>query len=175
MASEENEDYTVEVGYVLGPRGDEGAVVVEPLTDVPDRFYNLQQVWLRPRVGPGHLCRVLEVIDQTSRGHLVIRIAGVDSREAAGKLRGAVLCVRPQDSPPLPEGLFYVHQILGLDVVTKDGRCLGRVEEILRTGANDVYVVGKYLVPAVRQVVVEIDLKASRIVIDPLPGLLSQE
>jgi ribosomal 30S subunit maturation factor RimM len=49
------------------------------------------------------------------------------------------------------------------------------VEEILRTGANDVYVVGKYLVPAVRQVVVEIDLKASRIVIDPLPGLLSQE
>ncbi|MGD9518656.1 MAG: ribosome maturation factor RimM, partial [Armatimonadota bacterium] len=63
----------------------------------------------------------------------------------------------------------------GLEVVTIVGRNLGRVEEILPTGAIDVYVVGEYLIPAVKQVVVNVDLEAGRITIDPIPGLLQSE
>lgn len=175
MGSEPGKEYGVEVGYVLGPRGSEGAVVVQVLSDVPDRFLALEHVWVQPRNGPGWLRRITQIVEKTSRGHLVILIEGVDTREQAEALRGASLKVRTEDSPPLPEGLFYVHQILGLEVVTIDGRNLGRVEEILPTGANDVYVVGEYLIPAVKQVVVNVDLEAGRITIDPIPGLLQSE
>lgn len=179
MVSPAEDEYGVEVGYVLGPRGDEGAVVVEPLSDVPGRLAQLDQAWLQPRSGPGRLRAVAEVPAETPRGpgssgHLVMRIEGVTTREQAERLRGAVLKVRAEDSPPLPPGLFYVHQIIGLEVVTTDGRSLGRVDQVVPTGANDVYRVGDYLIPAIRQVIVEINLAEGRITIDPMPGLLDR-
>jgi len=169
------EEYDVEIGYVLGPRGEEGAVVVQSLSDAPRRLAELRQAWLQPRVGAGYLCRILEVLGSTNQGHLVMRIEGVTTAEAADKLRGAVLRGRAQDSPPLPEGTYYVHQILGLEVFTTDGRRIGVIEEIVPTGANDCYRVGECLIPAVKQVVVEVDLEAGRMIIEPLPGLLDGE
>ncbi len=181
MDNQAEDEYGVEVGYVLGPRGDEGAVVVEPLSDVPGRLAQLGQAWLQPRGGAGRLCRIVEVLAATSQRpgsgseHLVMRIEGVNTREQADRLRGAALKVRAEDSPPLPPGLFYVHQIIGLEVVTTDGRSLGRVERVVPTGANDVYEVGGYLIPAIKQVIVEINLAEGRITIDPMPGLLDQD
>jgi 16S rRNA processing protein RimM len=79
----------------------------------------------------------------------------------------------------LPRGQFFWHQIIGLTVETADGRQLGRVEDVLRTGANDVYVVrgdlGEVLVPAIAPVVKRIDPDGGRLVVELIPGMLPRE
>lgn len=175
MDSDLEEQYDVEIAYVLGPRGKDGAVVVEVLSGDPQRFSTVEQVFVRPKRGRGVLRRVLEVVETTARGHLVIRIEGVETREMADRLRGAALCARAEDSPPLRPGEYYVHQLLGLEVVTTDGQVLGRVEEVIPTSAHDVYVVGEYLIPAVSHVVVDIDLEAGRMTVEPIPGMLDEQ
>ncbi len=108
--------------------------------------------------------------------HLVVKLAGIDDRTAAGALRGADLEVPEADLPPTPEGTYYEFQLIGLAAVTPAGQALGTVSEVLATGANDVYVVrgeggGEVLVPAIRDVVIGVDLGAGRMVVDLPEGL----
>ncbi len=80
-----------------------------------------------------------------------------------------------EDAVPLEEGEYYEHQVVGLAVVEQDGTPLGKVREILSTGANDVYIVvgpeGELLLPAIEPVILEIDLQAGRMVVEVLEGL----
>ena len=105
----------------------------------------------------------------------VVQLVGVNSAEAAAALRGALLYV-PTEQAVRPRGQHFWHEIEGLRVETEDGRGLGIVTEVMRTGANDVYVVdgagGELLIPAIADVVREIDVRAGRIVVRLLPGLL---
>ncbi len=172
---ERQDEYEVEIAFVLAPAGEEGAVVVDVQSEDPSRMAQIQQVYVRPRRGEGWLARVQEVSEPSRKGTVTVKLEGVYTRQAAEQLRGAVLCIRAEESPPLPEGEYYLHQIIGLTLVTTDGRVLGQVEEVIRTGANDVYVAGEYLIPAISQVVREIDLAAGRIVIEPMPGMIEDE
>ena len=92
-----------------------------------------------------------------------MRLVGVETAEAAAALRGE----------------YYLHEIVGLAVEAEDGRALGQIQEVLRTGANDVYVVagplGELLIPAIADVVRSIDVTAGRVIVRPLPGLLPGE
>jgi len=97
---------------------------------------------------------------------------GYADRTTAKSLIGAHVLIPPHQSPPLPEGEYYEWQLIGLRVTTTDGRDLGAVEEILRTGANDVYVTSQCLVPATAEVIKDIDLDSGTMLIEPLPGLL---
>lgn len=105
-----------------------------------------------------------------------MRLVGVETIEAAAALRGEYLYVASADAARPPRGEFYLHEIVGLSVETEDGRPLGRIAEVLRTGANDVYVVagplGEVLVPAIEDVVRRIDPAGGRVVVRPLPGML---
>ena len=110
------------------------------------------------------------------RGALIISFEGINSREEAALLRRAVIEVQENNLPALPENKFYHRQIIGLIVVTPEGRKIGQITEIIETGSNDVYVVkgqGKeYLIPAIKDVVSCIDLRSGTITITPLKGLL---
>lgn len=111
------------------------------------------------------------------RGHVLLRLAGIDSREQAAALVGREVQGEAQRFPELPPGEYYWFQVLGLPVVhAGDGTLLGRLEEIWPTGAHDVYVVrqGKreVLLPAVEEVIQEIDLQAGRVLVWPPEGLL---
>jgi 16S rRNA processing protein RimM len=110
---------------------------------------------------------------------VVLKLAGVGDASAAAKLRNADLHVPIEEAVPLPDGQYYVHQIVGLEVWTDTGRLLGPVMEVLRTGSNDVYVVrsgkGELLLPAIDQVVKQVDLPERRIVVSLLPGLEDEE
>lgn len=110
----------------------------------------------------------------------VVRLDGVEDRAAAQALVNAQL-VRPAESlPSLPEGQYYCYQILGMEVETEGGERLGRVVRIFTAGENDVYEVlpegakrgGEILVPAIGDVIVSVDVKAKRMVIRPLEGML---
>jgi 16S rRNA processing protein RimM len=141
------------------------------------RYQALRRVFIRLPAEAGG-----EVVDREVAGArrfkdaILIRFAGCETSEAARSLVGGVIQVPESEVPPLPEGQFYHFELLGLKVFTVEGAYLGEVTEIFPTGSNDVYVVRdgprETLIPAIRDVVREIDLPGQRMVIDPLPGLL---
>lgn len=108
---------------------------------------------------------------------MVLKLAGIETRSQAEALRGAPLAVRREQAVALPPETYFWYQIIGLEVVDLDGRQLGRVAEVLRTGSNDVYVVRsgdrELLLPAIRDVVRAIDLDQGRMTVELLPGLES--
>lgn len=167
----------VTVGRVTAPQGIRGEVRVWPETDFPERFAERRDLYLE---GPEPRWLRVEGV-RFHKGFVLVKFAGCDDRDAAGALRGYRVQVPREALPPLPPGEFYHFQIVGLEVVTTDGRVLGRLVEILSTGANDVFVVrseaagaeaGEWLIPATREAVAEIDPAGGRLVVVPLPGLL---
>jgi 16S rRNA processing protein RimM len=154
---------------VRAPFGLLGEVTVEPLTDFPERFDPGARLW-----AAGREYRVYSA--RPHRGGLLVQLANVQSRESAGKLRGLLLEVPEETLAPLEEGQYYRFQIVGLEAFDAGGHSLGRIAEVLETGANDVYVVrnddGDLLVPAIDSAVREVDVAGGRIVLDPPQGLV---
>jgi 16S rRNA processing protein RimM len=167
---EPGEDWML-VGTVAAAHGVRGEVKVDLATDFPDRFKRLKTVY----VGDEH--RPMAVLGARRHGgRVALRLEGITDRDAAQSLRGAALSIPRAEAMPLPEGHYYYDQIIGLNAITTDGTSLGTVVEILSTGSNEVYVVrdeGRgVLIPAIRDVVREIDLAAGVLVVEPIEGLL---
>lgn len=158
------------IGRILAPRGLRGEVKVEILTDFPDRFALLDTVYL----GEEHTPYTLEQV-RRQKQLVLLKFAGLDTREAVEELRGLYVQIPIAQAMPLGPGEYYEHQILGLEVWTEQGRFLGRISEILVTGSNDVYVVSdggkELLLPALRDVVREVDLGQGRMLVRLLEGL----
>jgi 16S rRNA processing protein RimM len=155
----------VAVGRVLSPFGLKGELKVQSLTDNPRRFAPRSKLWLGQQ--PVTVLRSRE-----AQGYVYLTLKGFPDRDAIERFRHAIVQVPEADLPPLPEGEFYRFQLVGLTVVDTGGDPLGNVEEVLDTGANDVYRVrtrdGKeILLPALANVVISIDLEERRIVVDP--------
>ena len=164
----------VTIGLIRKPHGVAGYVKVEPLTDVPDRFKDLQWVWLEfPDGRREHMA--VEQYHMTHRDTM-LKLDSIDDPEAATRLRGAYIQVRSAEKAPLSEGQFYTFELVGSRVITEDGDEIGHVREILSMPANDVYVVdtprGEVLIPAIRDVVIGIDAEQKRVVIRLMPGLM---
>lgn len=164
----------VVIGVVTAPHGVGGEIRVLPTTDFPERFERLHEC----RLAAGDEVTTYKVrsVRQHRRFYL-IRLAGVDDREAAQALRQAKLVIRRDEVMPLPEGHYYVFDLEGIGVYTTRGEEVGVLVEVITGPANDVYVLRRAgrpdaLIPAVRQVVKAIDVRGRRMVIDPLPGLL---
>jgi len=165
----------VAIGEIGRPHGVRGEVRVTPLTDHPERFARLRECLLWDEARDRRLpCRI-----RTARAQgdaLVVALAGYDSPEAVRTLTGWLLAVPESEVLPAPEGHFYPWQLVGCRVLTEDGREIGSVLRIEGTGAQDLWVVGaagrEHLVPAVADIVREVDLDGRRIVIRPPEGLL---
>ncbi|MFQ5886205.1 MAG: ribosome maturation factor RimM [Anaerolineae bacterium] len=156
------------VGKVVAPWGTRGELKVAILTDFPDRFRDLKRVYLgdEPWTLEGH------------RRHgrwVILKLEGCADRNSAEKLRGELVQIPLEEAIPLSEDEYYIYQIVGLEVWTSEGEHLGRVSEVLFTGANEVYVVegerGEILVPAIEDVVKEVDLEGGRLIVEPLEGM----
>ena len=156
------------VGRILGPVGLQGGLRVEVSSDVPNRF------------APGSVFHIgdspyrVQDARTTAKG-LRIKLLGVTSHKAAMALSGQSVYVPEEEVPPPPEDTYYYYQVLGMRVITSGGEELGVVTDILSTGANDVYVVKgdarETLVPALADVVLEVDVPGQRMVVD-LPEVL---
>jgi 16S rRNA processing protein RimM len=107
---------------------------------------------------------------------LHLKLAGIDDRERAAEERGRYLQVPETALDPPGDDTYYWFQLIGLRVVTTAGEELGEITEIITTGSNEVFVVrgprGELLIPAIEDVVQEVDIPGNRILIDPIPGLL---
>jgi len=159
------------VGKIVAPWGVRGEVKVAMETGFPERFKRLRRVYL----GEKAISFVLEG-SRLHKGHALLKLRGCDDRDAAEKLSGQLVQIPIEEAMPLGEDEYYVYQIVGLDVWTTGGEHLGRVSEVLFTGANDVYVVqgerGEILIPAVEDVVLEVDLSGSRLTVELMEGLI---
>lgn len=167
----------VTIGAVTAPHGVRGEVRVMPLTDFPDRFFDLKRVFLL-QGATRHEYRV-EGVKSLSRGLFLLKLQGVDRREDAERLRRAEVQVPRAEAVPLPPGMYYVFDLVGARVVTVDGQELGLLKDVLTTAANDVYVVEdgdgrEVLIPAVSHVVLSIDVDRGEIIVDPPLGLLEE-
>ncbi|MCL6451862.1 MAG: ribosome maturation factor RimM [Acetobacteraceae bacterium] len=171
----------IAVGQVVAPHNPRGEVRVLPLTDFPERFLRTARVFVCPP-GGGEPVPLRVEAARLHRGMVLLKLEGCGDMAAAERLRGSMLKVPEEELVPLEPGRYYVFQIVGLEVFTASGQCLGRVEEVLQTGANDVYVVRgrrggrpvEVLLPALREVVRRVDLEAGRLVVELPPGLLGE-
>ncbi|MGD0112838.1 MAG: ribosome maturation factor RimM [Armatimonadota bacterium] len=157
------EPWDLVIGQVVAPFGIRGQVKVRPETDDPERFRLLKQVCLERAGGEQRMARI-ERVRVTLKG-VTVHFEGVRDRAQAEALRGAWVKIRQSMALPLPEGSFYRHQLIGIHAYTEDGRDLGEITEVIQTPGNDVYVTPHAMIPALRQVVKQIDLEAKRMVV----------
>lgn len=161
------------VGVVERPRGLNGELKARPLTDFPERFDPGARVFIA-----GQTRQVIR--SNWQQGRVYLYIDGVSSRESAEALRGELIEIPEDERPSTDEPFWYIDDIEGLRVVSADGSELGAIREVLQTGANDVYVVDRgarkdLLVPALRDVVVSVDLDAGTMTVDLPSGLLPDD
>jgi 16S rRNA processing protein RimM len=159
----------IAVGRILGPWGVRGYLKVTSYSRSPDRFVS------GTRVYAGQTPLVVETA-RKHKGHFVVKFTTVSSLGAAQALQGTELTSPFTELPDPPDGSYYQFQLIGLAAVTPSGEALGTVTRILETGANDVYLIerpdgSELLVPAISDVVKNVDLDAGRIVVDPPAGL----
>lgn len=161
------------VGQIIKPHGIQGEVSVKVLTDFAERFDTMETIYL----GDEHSAR--EYVVESTRWHktqVLVAFEAIPDRTAAETLRGLYLKIPTHQAMPLEPDTYYHYQLEGLAVVTDTGQELGRINEILETGANDVYVVqgdqGEILIPASQEVVLSVDLDAGQITVHLIDGLI---
>ena len=141
------------------------------MTDFPDRFSRLQKVYLGPEAVPFALKGV-----RLHKGAALLKLEGCHDRTAVEKLRGQLVQIPIEEAVPLEQDEYYEHQIVGLAVWTAGGDYLGTMDEVISTGSNDVYVVQsegrEILIPAIEDVVLEINLAQGRMVVELMEGLI---
>lgn len=168
------EEDLINIGRIAGTYGYQGMVRIFPLTDFPQRFEQLNTVivW--------HQGMGKEVMVQEARSHneiYLLKLQGIDSREEAQLYHNDLLKITENDLFPLPEGYYYHFQIQGLSVYDEEKGLLGELTDIIETGANDVYVVksreyGEILLPAIKEVILDINLEEKKMLVKLLPGLI---
>jgi len=169
-------DGAMAVGLIVGAHGLRGELKIELHTDYEQRFAVGNSILLGEKL--------IEVKILTSRPHKafqLIRIAGVDSRSDAEGMRGQWLFIPDDEAISLENDEYWIHDIVGITVVDTQGRVLGTVRNILETGANDVYIIDaneelkigrEILLPAISEVVQEIDTDNRTLTVELIPGLL---
>lgn len=163
--------WDVVIGKITAPFGLKGEVKVFPLTDFPERFAELAEAYVGTE-SEGRMLAIESV--RFHKGLVLIKFGGMKDATEADALRGTEIRIRKGDLMPLEEGRYYIHDIVGLDVLTTDGEDLGKVEQVLTGAANDVYVTPRAMIPAVREFVVSVDLSKKQIIVKAVEGLVQE-
>lgn len=154
-------DDLVAIGAIVRPQGRKGEVLVEPLSDRPDRFPTLRRAFLPDGQGTAREAQVESC--WAHKGRFVLKLRGVDSIDDAERLRGQELRIAEDALAPLPPGSYYHHQLRGLRVHDPGGRELGRVDDLMEMGEGAPVLVvrgpaGETLIPLADEFVRRVDL-----------------
>ena len=167
------EDWNWTVGVVVAPFGTKGEMKVRYETDFPDRFKKLKEVCLRNTRGAARLFPVSAFRDH--KGQALLKLEGIDRIEAVDDWRQAKVQVRRTEAVSLPKDEYYTADIIGFEIFTADGRALGKLERVIPYPTYDLWAVGEALIPAVKEIVKEVDAAERRILVDPPAGMLPGE
>jgi 16S rRNA processing protein RimM len=164
------------IGRISGLHGIKGNLRIHYYNETRSDFLSYRKIYLEDR--DGHL-QPYEIQEAKIHNKFIsARLKGCEGIADAEKCIGARVLVKRGNLPTLEEGEYYWLEIIGMDVVTDEGRALGRVEAILPTGSNDVYLVQgrerEWLIPATEEVIVRVDREKGQMVIHPIEGLLEE-
>ncbi|HBV98926.1 MAG: hypothetical protein JL50_19235 [Peptococcaceae bacterium BICA1-7] len=156
------------IGKIVGTHGNRGMLKLFPITDFPERFLEMKTITLE-KDGDQKVYNITEA--SPYRRFILIRLDEIPDMTAAEGLKGALAKVAREELADLPEDSFYIFDIVGLKVFTAGGDHAGEIEDVIQTGANDVYVVKRVngppvLVPALKNVIREVNIKEGRVVVD---------
>jgi len=159
----------IKIGQIINTHGHIGGLKIYPLTDDPHRFFELRQVYIAQK--PYTIAEV-----RLHQNFVLLSLQEIADMNAAEQLKNLYVEIPRQEVKPLPEGSYYLFELVGL-AVYEDEKLLGTLTNVLQTGSNDVYVVKtpeekEIYLPALKSVVKEVDLKAGRINVIIPPGLL---
>jgi 16S rRNA processing protein RimM len=164
----------VYIGHVIRPHGVTGLLRIVSYAQSRETFLKAGSVFIGKDNEELEERNVVSISEHGSA--YLLKLSGVDSVETAEGLRGADMFICKKALPQKQEGEFFHFELMGLSVYLDTGRCLGVLRRIFQTGSNDVYVVegqGKqYLIPAIYQVIKEVNLSEKRMVISPMKDLL---
>jgi 16S rRNA processing protein RimM len=163
----------IHIGKIVNTHGNRGALKVFPLTDYPERFRQMTQV----KVSLNEQISVLNIEEVSYHQKFVIlKIREITDMNAALAYKNGFIIVERQELMTLPKGSYYIFELIGLVVYDLCGQQLGRITEVIHTGSNDVYVVETeskpLLVPALKKVVLNIDLDRGRMTVQLPEGLV---
>ena len=162
-----------QVGVITSTHGVRGEVKVFPTTDDAARFKKLKQVIL----DTGKEDLELEITGvKFFKNMVILKFKGIDDMDAANKYRQKSLYVTRENAVKLKKNEYFIADLIGLRVTSDEGEELGVIEDVLQTGANDVYIVKgesgeEILFPAIKECIKEVDIEAGTMLVHVLPGL----
>ena len=164
----------LELGQIVNVKGLKGEVKVNPFTEDNTRFETLKKVFVKKTRGEMIELSISKVV--YNKNQVIIKFKEINTIEEAETLRNSYILVDRDSLEPLPEGVYYIADLLGLDVYTTEDEYLGKVDDIFSTGSNDVYVVkdelGKQrLLPGIDEVLIKIDIQNGKIIVNLIEGL----
>ena len=165
----------LESGKIVGTHGIKGEVRIDPWCDSPDFLCAFKTLYLDEK---GET--FIEVKSRPHKNITLAKIKGVDSIEQAERLRGKLVYINRGDIH-LADGVNFVQDLIGLDVIDADNETIyGKISDVLRTGANDVYEITdsegkKYLAPVIDEVIVERNIDGGYVLIRPMKGIFDDE
>lgn len=163
-----------EIGQIVNHFGIKGFVKVNPFTDDPEQFETLGTILIEKNKKVSEM-QIEEV--KYSKNQILLKLKGVDDIDEAEKYRGAMIKIPREKAKKLPEGIYFIADLLGMQVETDDGNLVGILEDIYNTGANDIYVVknelGKQvLLPGTKDVIKQVDMENEKIIVHLIEGLI---
>lgn len=164
----------MEIGKVVSTHGLRGELRVDPWCDSPQFLCQFKTLYLKKGETK------LSVSSRPHKTIAIVKAKGIDTIEEAEKLRGRVLYINRSDARLAP-GEYFIQDLMGLDVIDIDtSKSYGKITDVLKTGANDVYQVTDekkkdYLIPVIDDVVKEIDINGGKVLIKPLKGIFDDE
>jgi 16S rRNA processing protein RimM len=165
----------IEIGRIVRSHGLEGTMKVLSYLETPGVLPGISEFFIGRSSGEA-VSLPMEAVRPGS-GSFFLKLKGVDDRDGAERFRGFKVFISSERMPKLPDGEYYWHEVVGLEVVTEDERVLGRIESVFPTGSNDVYVCRsegrEILLPAIAEVVRSIDRERRVMVVRLLKGLES--
>jgi len=154
----------VKIGKVINTVGLKGEIKVYPDMDY---FDQIERVYI-----DNQEYQIEKV--RTQKNVVVLKLQDIDNIDAAEKLRDKDIMLKLEDRPKPPDGKYYVGDLIGMEVVTDDGKVLGKIDGVFNTGANDIYEVGEILLPVIDEVIKEVDTDNRKIIVHLLKGLVDE-
>lgn len=163
----------LEVGKIVNTHGLRGEVKVVPWTDYPEQFEDIEYAYVKTKDG----CERLTLSGvKYQKGNIIVRFKEITDINDAEKYKNRVLYAERGMLGELPDGVYYIADLIGLTVVTDDGREIGKISDVINTGASDIYEVKRegmkdLLIPVTDETVLDVDIDGGSVTVHLIDGL----
>lgn len=163
----------LEVGKIVNTHGLRGEVKVVPWTDYPEQFEDIEYAYVKTKDDYERL--TLSGV-KYQKGNIIVRFGEITDINDAEKYKNRVLYAERDMLGELPDGVYYIADLIGLTVVTDDGREIGKISDVINTGASDIYEVKRdgmkdLLIPVTDETVLNVDIDGGSVTVHLIDGL----